>query len=108
LVLMLLLRQAGHEVHVVHSGRYVMGSVIDVDPDVVLLDINLPDLSGWEVARTIRQKRGSQRPILIGMSGEHTKGSDRTLAGILGFNHYLVKPFDPQALLALITPPVPR
>jgi len=107
LTLTMLLREEGHEVHAVHSGRYVMGSVIDVDPDVVLLDINLPDLSGWEVAQTIRQKRGSQRPILIGISGEHTQGSDKTLAGILGFDHYLLKPYDPRALLALIATPVP-
>lgn len=104
LALMLLLQDEGHEVHAVHSGRYVLAGVKDVHPDVVLLDINLPDRSGWEVAQTIREQRGNQCPFLIGISGKHTQGSDRTLAGTLGFNHYLVKPYDPQALLALIAP----
>ena len=65
--LMMILRDEGHEVRTVSSGRNVMGVVIDFDPDVVLLDINMPGLSGWEVARTIRSKRGAERPMIIGI-----------------------------------------
>jgi DNA-binding response OmpR family regulator len=103
LMLMMLLRDEGHDVHAVYSGRYVMGAVIDVDPDVVLLDINLPDLSGWDVAQTIRRTRSGERPLLIGISGEHTQGLDKALAGLIGFDHYLLKPYDPQALIALLS-----
>jgi DNA-binding response OmpR family regulator len=100
--LMMLLRDAGHDVHAVYAGRYVMGGVIDVDPDVVLLDVNLPDMSGWDVALTIRRQRGNQRPRLIGVGGDGTQAPDKTLAGIFGFDHYLRKPYDPQALIALL------
>ena len=102
--LMMLLRDEGHEVRGVHSGRYVMGAVIDFDPDAVVLDINMPGLSGWEVARTIRDRRGKKRPMLIGISGEYKQGADRILSAIIGFDHYLVKPYDPKALLALLAP----
>jgi len=82
-----------------------MGYVLDFDPDVVLLDIAMPDLSGWEVARTIRARRGAERPLLIGISGEYKQGADKVLAQILGFNHYLLKPYAPSDLLALLAPP---
>jgi DNA-binding response OmpR family regulator len=104
LTLMMLLRDEGHEVRGVYSGRQVMGHVLDFDPDVVLLDIAMPELSGWEVARTIRAQRGADRPVLIGISGEYKQGADRVLAQILGFHHYLVKPYAPAELLALLAP----
>jgi DNA-binding response OmpR family regulator len=104
LTLTMLLTHEGHEVRSVSSGRRVMGVVIDFDPDVVLLDIAMPELSGWEVARTIRERRGGARPVIIGVSGEYIQGSDRILAQILGFHHYLVKPYAPADLLALLAP----
>jgi len=104
LTLVMLLREEGHDVRGVYSGRQVMGQVIDFDPDVVLLDIAMPELSGWEVARTIRAQRGAERPLLIGISGEYKQGADRVLAQILGFHHYLVKPYAPADLLALLDP----
>jgi CheY-like chemotaxis protein len=104
LTLTMLLREEGHEVRSVSSGRRVMGAVIDFDPDVVLLDIAMPGLSGWEVARTIRDRRGAERPMIIGVSGEYIRGPDRILAQILGFQHYLVKPYAPADLLALLAP----
>jgi DNA-binding response OmpR family regulator len=104
LTLMTLLRDEGHDVRTVSSGRNVMGVVIDFDPDVVLLDIHMPGLSGWEVARAIRSKRGDLRPMIIGISGEYKQGADRILSEILGIDHYLLKPYDPNALLALIAP----
>ena len=89
-------------VHGVSSGRQVMGAVIDFDPDVVLLDINLPGRNGWEVARAIRERSGRQRPLLIGVSGEYKHGADRILAEVLGFDHYLIKPYPPADLARLL------
>ena len=103
ITLMMLLGEDGHDARAVHTGRNVMGSVLDFDPDVVLLDIGLPGLSGWEVARTLRQQRGEERPMLIGISGEYKKSADRILAGMLGFDHYLLKPYDPVELLTLVS-----
>ena len=104
LMLMMLLRAEGHAVRGVHAGRKVMGAVVDFDPDVVLLDIQMPDLSGWEVARTLRTERGDTRPLLIGISGEYKMGSDRILSQILGFDHYLIKPYEFSEVLRLVAP----
>ena len=104
LTLMMILRDEGHDARAVHSGRRVMGEVLDFDPDVIVLDIHLPELSGWEVARTIRGRRGRRQPMLIGISGEYKQGADRVLAEILGFDHYLIKPYEPQSLLSLLDP----
>ena len=101
-MLQMLLLEDGHEVHGVSSGRQVMGAVIDFDPDVVLLDINLPGRNGWEVARAIRERSGRQRPVLIGVSGEYKHGADRILAEVLGFDHYLIKPYPPADLARLL------
>ena len=102
LTLMLLLKDEGYEPHGIYSGRYVMGGVIDLDPDVILLDMNLPDVSGFEVAQTIRSRRGKDRPVIVGISGEHKEGSDKTLAQMLGVDYYLLKPYEISALLGLL------
>lgn len=100
--LAMILRDEGHEVRGFHAGRAVMPAVIQLDPDVVVLDINLPEVSGWQLASTIRARHTKKQPLLIGMSGVFTKGPDQVLAQINGFDHYLLKPCDPGALLALI------
>jgi DNA-binding response OmpR family regulator len=81
-----------------------MPAVIDFDPDVVVLDINMPDVSGWQVASTIRARGTKKQPLLIGISGVFTKGADKVLAKLSGFDHYLLKPYDPNVLLALLAP----
>lgn len=81
-----------------------MGAVIEFDPDVVVLDINLPEMSGWQLASTIRARLTKKQPLLIGISGVFTKGGDKVLAQISGFDHYLLKPYDPNALLGLLAP----
>ena len=99
--LTMLLQDEGYEVQGVNTGRHVIGAILDFAPDAVILDINLPDLSGWEVARRIRERRGPQ-PLLIGISGEYKKGADKVLAHISGFDHYLVKPYDPKMIFAAL------
>ena len=102
LTLTTLLADEGHEVRSVYSGRDVMDCVIDFDPDVIVLDINLPAKSGWELARSIREQCGKERPMLIGISGEYKHGADRVLSQTLGFDHYLLKPYEPAELIGLI------
>jgi DNA-binding response OmpR family regulator len=104
LTLMMLLREEGHEVRGVYTGRQALQALREFEPDVVLLDIALPELSGWEVARELRKRQTGKGPLLIGISGEYRQGADRILAEILGFDHYLVKPYEPAALLALLEP----
>jgi DNA-binding response OmpR family regulator len=101
--LTLILQDEGHEVHAVHRGPEVLRAVLTLDPDAVLLDIGLPELSGHEVARKIRECCGEERPMLIGISGRYKRGADKSLAHLNGMNHYLVKPFDPNAILAFLS-----
>ena len=103
LTLMMLLREEGHDVKAVHAGRSVMGAIIDFDPDVVILDIHLPDMSGWQIASAIRTRRGKQ-PLLVGISGQYTKAPDKMLAQLNGFDHYFVKPCPPEGLLKALEP----
>lgn len=104
LTVMMILRDEGHEVSAVHTGRNVLNAVIrGADLDVIVLDINLPDVSGWQVAQTIRA-RSTKRPLMIGISGVYTKGADRALANMSGFDHYLLKPCAPADLLKLLEP----
>lgn len=103
LTLMMILRDEGHEAIAVHSGRNVLNAVIRDEPDVVVLDIHLPDVSGWQIAQTIRA-RGRKGPLLIGVSGVYKSGADRALSNMSGFDHYLVKPCAPADLLALLAP----
>jgi DNA-binding response OmpR family regulator len=104
LTLMMVLRDEGHDVRGVYRGSDVLIAVNAFDPDAVLVDIKMPGLSGYEVARLIRSKHGDSRPLLIAISGVYTQGSDRALAEIVGFNHHVAKPYDIGALLALLAP----
>ena len=104
LTLMMLLREEGYDVQGVYSGREVMRRTTDFAPDVVILDINMPEGSGWELARTIRARHGKDRPMLIGISGEYKACSDKVLSQIVGLDYYVVKPYAPAELLALIAP----
>ena len=87
----LLLEEDGHEVRGLYSGRDVVKVVQEFNPDAVLLDIALPGLSGWEVARALREKLG-RRQLLIGISGGSKHSVDRILSEAIGVDHYLVKP----------------
>jgi len=80
----------------------VISAVRAFDPEAVLLDIKMPGMSGYEVARSIRTRYGDARPLLVAISGHYKQGSDRVLAEIVGFDHYFAKPCDPNALLALL------
>ena len=99
-----ILRDEGHDVQGVHKGSRVLPLVREFDPDVVLLDIALPEKNGYEIAEEIRKRPRGRRVLLIGISGQYKQGSDKLLAELKGFDHYLVKPFDPAALLALLAP----
>ncbi|HYL26085.1 MAG TPA: response regulator [Burkholderiales bacterium] len=101
--LMQLLRDDGHDTRGVYRGGDVMPLLESFDPDVVLLDIALPDASGWDVARNIRRRYGESRPLLIAISGLYKQSADQLLGTMAGFNYFLAKPYDPAALLRLIS-----
>lgn len=105
LTLMMILRDEGHDVRGVYNGSWVIPTMGQFDPDVVILDIAMPQMSGYEVAKAVVQSRARRsRPLLIGISGQYKKHSDKLLADAVGFDHYLVKPCDPAALVDLLAP----
>jgi DNA-binding response OmpR family regulator len=103
LTLMMVLRHEGHEVRGVYKGIDVLRSLADFAPDAVILDIYMPELNGYDVARGIAS-RLRQMPLMIGVSGVYKGGSDRILAELTGFDHYLTKPYDPSDVLRLLAP----
>ena len=96
-----LLRREGYEARGVYQGADVLAAICDVAADVVLLDIGMPQMSGYEVARDLRQRYGSARPFLIAFTGRN-EDSDRRLASLAGFDRYVPKSASPEAVLALL------
>jgi len=103
LTLMELLRDEGHETRGVYTGRQALQAIRDLNADAVIMDIAMPEVTGWDTAREIREAIGAARPLLIALSGQYTKGADRVLSQLAGFDYYLTKPCDPNVLLALLT-----
>ena len=98
-----LLRTAGHTVHPFYTGREVLPAVRILRPDVIILDIAVPGMSGYAVAQEVRHSFVDvRRPVMIGISGMWTGSSDRLIAQQVGFDHYLAKPCDPEELLRLL------
>ena len=102
LTLSALLVDEGYEVRGVYKGIDALDAMRDFDPDVLLVDLALPDMTGWDVARQIRTRYGDDRHKLISITGRYKQGSDRVLGQLAGFNHAMDKPCDPRALVRLL------
>ena len=89
------LERAGFEVHIAHDGRTGLELCRAQNPCLVVLDLMLPQLDGWDVCRAIRQ--ASDTPVLILSAREEE--SDRILGFSLGADDYVVKPFSPRELV---------
>jgi PAS domain S-box-containing protein len=94
----MLLQFAGHETFAAHDGLAAVDAVAAHDPDVVLLDIGLPVLNGYEAARRIREQGGQKRrPLLVALTG-WGQDADRRRSQEAGFDAHLVKPVDDAVL----------
>ncbi|MDX1930764.1 MAG: ATP-binding protein [Pirellulaceae bacterium] len=87
----ILLRATGHEVFIAHDGIAAVEMATACHPDVMLLDIGLPGLDGYEVAKRIRQLPSLKSVVLIALTG-YGQDTDRQRSSLAGFNHHLVKP----------------
>jgi len=96
-----LLRIWGHEVTMAHDGAAALRAVPEARPEVVLLDIGLPGMDGYEVASRLRATPGLAGLRLIAVTG-YGQESDRRRARLAGFDHHLVKPVDLDRLRALL------
>jgi CheY-like chemotaxis protein len=97
----MLLEMKGYDVRVAYDGRGALALAQEFRPSVVLLDIGMPDLSGYEVARALREKPWGGALLVIALTG-WGQDSDRQRAQDAGFDWHLTKPVDPDALQALI------
>ena len=91
--LALLLTRSRHQVRTAHDGSTALAAALDFRPNVVLLDIGLPKMDGYEVARKIRQQPILTNLLLVAMTG-YGQESDRQRSQKAGFDHHLVKPLD--------------
>ncbi|HEX9670479.1 MAG TPA: ATP-binding protein [Thermoanaerobaculia bacterium] len=99
--LALLLELTGHDVRTAHDGLEALAAASEFRPDVVLLDIGLPKLNGYEVARRIRRQPRGQGVVLIAITGWGQE-EDKRQSQDAGFDQHIVKPVEPGTLLKLL------
>jgi CheY-like chemotaxis protein len=93
ITLKMLVEEAGHWVQMAHTGPTALAAALDYRPDVMLLDIGLPELDGFEVAERIHQESTLRDIVLVAVTG-HRQAAERKRIQEAGFHHYLVKPAD--------------
>jgi len=99
--LAMLLQMDGHETALAHDGQRALELAQSFEPQVILLDIGLPLLNGYEVARRVREQPWGRRIKLIAVTGWGQE-QDRKQAVAAGFDHHLTKPLDPARLAVLL------
>ena len=96
-----LLELEGYEVRAVHGGQEALDAAREFKPHVVLLDIGMPKVTGYEAARRLRQRYGDDCPVLVAVTA-WKQASDKILASLAGFDHHVAKPYEPAELLRLL------
>jgi signal transduction histidine kinase len=99
--LALLLQLSGHQVRTAHNGPGALAAASAFRPEVVLLDIGLPGMDGYEVARCLRTEAGGEKLLLVAQTG-YGQEDDQRRSRQAGFDAHLVKPVDPDTLRALL------
>jgi signal transduction histidine kinase len=96
-----MMAMAGHTVRCARDGMQALAEAQSFEPEVVLLDVGLPELDGYQVARRLRQLPQTRQALIIGLTG-YGMPADRQRGREAGFDHHLLKPADPNELRALI------
>ena len=99
-MLAMLLEAAGHRTSVAHDGPTGLGAILSGRPDVAFLDIGLPGMTGYEVARATRDALGDASPTLVAYTGYGTE-ADHQRSKAVGFLYHLVKPVGPDEILRI-------
>ncbi len=99
--LALMLRMTGNEVRTAHDGVEAVDAAATFNPEIILLDIGLPRLNGFDAARRIREQVGSKNIVIVALTGWGQE-EDRRRSQEAGFDHHMVKPVDPQSLMKLL------
>lgn len=95
------LERAGFGIQKELTGEGALAAVERERPACVLLDVQLPGVTGYVVCKELRDKYGRQLPIIF-VTGERTEASDRVAGLLLGADDYITKPFDPDELVARV------
>ncbi|HEY6893642.1 MAG TPA: response regulator [Rhodanobacteraceae bacterium] len=104
--LSMMLQMLGHETECIYDPRRTTDAVASFDPDIVFLDIGMPGLSGYDVARSLRSAVGQQLTLVAVTGWGHAEDRRRTAEA--GFDHHLVKPADMAAISAICNSIAPR
>jgi PAS domain S-box-containing protein len=97
----MLLRIWGHTVRLAHNGPETLCAAKEYQPEVILLDIGLPGMNGYDVARRLREQPSARNVLLIALTG-YGQDDDRRRTEEAGFDHHLTKPVEPLALQKII------
>jgi len=97
-----LLTRAGHEIIMAHDGPQALAQAREQTPQAIVLDIGLPGMDGFEVARKLRKDASSRDTLIIAVTG-YGQDEDRQRAMDAGFDHHLVKPVDLKRLKMLLS-----
>lgn len=97
----MLLSFSGHEVRIAHDGAAALDALRDFRPDVAFLDIGMPGLTGYEVAKAVRAEPWGQDVTLVAVTG-WGQPDDKQRARTAGFDRHLVKPIDPDEVDQLL------
>ncbi|GAA4452639.1 hypothetical protein GCM10023189_16340 [Nibrella saemangeumensis] len=100
--LAMLLKIKGHDVYERYSGADGIAATESLQPDVVVLDISMPEMDGYQTCRLIRQQPWGKNLYLIALSG-YSYEDDRLRSGEAGFDAHLVKPVDLEELIRLVS-----
>jgi CheY-like chemotaxis protein len=96
-----LLRLAGHEVRIAHDGTHAIQSARAFRPEFIFLDLGLPGLDGYEVAKTLKREPGLERTRIIALTGAgQAESRERALEA--GCDQYIIKPVEPAFLDSLL------
>ena len=93
------LRHVGYDVVEALNGRQALELARSANPDLILMDISIPEMDGWEVTRILRQDPATRDIPIIALTA-HALADDRERAQAVGFTSYLAKPVEPRAVVA--------
>ncbi len=100
-----LLRISGHETHVAHDGVAAVAAAEEFRPDVILLDVGLPKMNGYDVCREIRSRDWGRPMMIVAMTG-WGQDDDRRRSKEAGFDRHMVKPINYDDLMSLLASPL--
>jgi CheY-like chemotaxis protein len=101
MVLSILLRSEGYDVRLAQGGKEALAQAAEFHPHVALLDLEMPDYSGFRVAQELARRANGEPPILVAVTA-CTEAEARAMAELSGFHHFVSKPYNHQAMLKLL------